>query len=100
MGCWSSSWPSLGTPFKFKKFRGGDVVQWVGNEINLKDHALGISVARATWLRNWVGNVLAEGSVEVKDPVAVLGRFCFAMGPLEHLRPLWRPSSRGARRPG
>ena len=81
----------LGYPFNFKKFRGGDLVQWIGLEVNLSDYAVGISKSRAAWLRNWVAGVLAEGRVEVRDLVAVLGRFCFAMGPLEYLRPFLAP---------
>ena len=81
----------FGYPFNFKKFRGGDVVQWIGFEVNFTEHAVGISKSRATWLRNWVENVLTEGRVEVKDLIAVLGRFCFAMGPLDLLRPFLAP---------
>ena len=67
------------------------MVQWVGFEVNFTEHAVGISKSRATWLRNWVENVLTEGRVEVKDLIAVLGRFCFAMGPLDLLRPFLAP---------
>ena len=81
----------FGYPFNFTKFRGGDVVQWIGYEVNFTEHAVGISASRAAWLRDWVAKVLAEGRVEIKDLIAVLGRFCFAMGPLEFLRPFLAP---------
>ena len=66
-------------------------MQWIGYDIDFKRFAVGISVSRAEWLRGWVGRVLEEGRVEVSDLVAVLGRFCFAMGPLVFLRPFLAP---------
>ena len=81
----------LGYPYSWKKFRGGDVVQWIGYEIDFRGFSVGISLARAQWLINWVQRILKEGKIDVEDLVAVLGRFCFAMGPLDFLRPFLAP---------
>ena len=81
----------LGYPFSWKKFRGGDVVGWIGYEIDFGRFSVGISLGRARWLIEWVGKTLEEGKVLVDDLVAVLGRFCFAMGPLDFLRPFLAP---------
>ena len=51
----------LGYPFNFKKFRGGDVVQWIGFEVNFTDHTAGISKSRAAWLRSWAAWVACRG---------------------------------------
>ena len=81
----------LGYPFNWKKFRGGDVVGWVGYEIDFSNFTVGISLVGAQWLIGWVRRTLEEGTVDVDDPVAVFGRFCFAMGPLDFLRPFLAP---------
>ena len=38
-----------------------------------------------------MGERLQEGKVGLRDLTSVLGRLCFAMGPLEHLRPVVAP---------
>ena len=65
----------LGYPWKWDKFRGGDVVQWIGYDVDLSGHALGISEKRAKWLIDWVAATVQEGRTEVSDLAAVLGRF-------------------------
>ena len=67
------------------------MVQWIGYEIDFKGFQVGISLSRADWLIKWVRSVLDEGKIDVEDFVAVLGRFCFAMGPLDFLRPFLAP---------
>jgi len=76
----------LGYPWNWKKFRGGDSSGWIGYEIDWAGFSVGISLVRAQWLVRWVEKTLSEGRVEVDDLVAVLGRFGFAMGPLDALR--------------
>ena len=44
---------ALGAPLKWSKFRGGQTVSWIGYEIDLKHHRVGITEARANWLRDW-----------------------------------------------
>ena len=74
----------------------------MGYEIDFSKFTVGISLVRAQWLVCWVRRTLGEGAVEVDELVAVLGRFCFAMGPLDFLRPFlapifaWAAAVRGA----
>ena len=94
----------LGFPWNWKKFRGGDTVAWIGYEINLSEYLVGISVGRAKWLADWVEKVLDVGFVQVNELESVVGRFGFAMIPLDFLRPFlapvyaWLASVRGAGR--
>ena len=84
-------WCVLGFPFRWDKFKGGTGVDWIGYRIEVREYACGISVKRARWLSNWIKERLAEGFVEMNDFEAVLGRLCFALGPLEYLRPFVAP---------
>ena len=67
--------------------RGGFTFPWIGLEIELLTHSLGITQSRADWLVNWISDVASRGTVRVRDLGAVLGRLSFAAGPLERLRP-------------
>ena len=64
---------------------------WIGFDIHWAEYRLGISEKRAQWLIEWSAKILNEGCVEVAELVAVLGRYSFAMQPLEHLRPFLAP---------
>ena len=55
----------LGTPWSWRKFRGGPEVEWVGFSIVWASYKLGVSSRRAAWIRNWIEQVLAEGSVDL-----------------------------------
>ena len=77
----------LGTPISWDKMRGGQSYEWVGLQINLTNHSLGISEKRASWLLRWTERVIQERSVKVSDLTAVLGRLSYAAGPLERIRP-------------
>jgi hypothetical protein len=84
-------WVSLGVPFKWKKFRGGDEVDWIGYWISFSGFRLGISSSRARWIREWVEKVIKAGFVEMRDFHAFLGRVCFIVGALEYLKPFLAP---------
>ena len=71
--------------------QGGTQVEWVGYLADLWKGHLGLSVKRAAWLAGWMRTQVREGTVDMKDFTAVLGRLCFAMGPLEYLRPFISP---------
>ena len=77
----------FGTPFAWKKVRGGFNYPWVGLEINLAEHSLGISQERADWLIAWIDGAMNKGSVLVREFGGVLGRLTYAADPLERLRP-------------
>ena len=82
---------ALGVPWRWDKCRGGTEVDWIGYWADLWHGRLGISVRRAEWLAGWMGRQASEGSTDMADFTAVLGRLCFAMGPLEFLRPFVAP---------
>jgi hypothetical protein len=82
---------ALGVPWRWDKCRGGTQVEWIGYWADLWEGRLGLSVRRATWLAVWMRTQVREGTVDMKDFTAVLGRLCFAMGPLEYLRPFISP---------
>ena len=84
-------WVSLGIPWKWKKFKGGYQLDWIGYYIDFETYYLGISVKRAEWLVNWCDKTVAEKKTRVADLRAVLGRLCFALGALEYLRPFTVP---------
>ena len=81
----------LGFPWNWKKFRGGDLVTWIGYEISFSDFVVGISKKRAQWLIEWIEHALKEGFVKITELEAVLGRLGFAMIPLDFLRPFLAP---------
>jgi hypothetical protein len=82
---------ALGVPWRWDKGRGGTEVDWIGYWVDLWKGRLGISVKRAQWLSQWMAKQTSEGATDMADFVAVLGRLCFAMGPLEYLRPFISP---------
>ena len=81
------TWVALGVPWKWKKFRGGQEVDWIGYWLSVADFRLGISEKRARWTREWMSKTLEKGFAEMRDFNAVLGRLCFAVGALDYLRP-------------
>ena len=81
----------LGVPFRWKKFRGGIEIEWIGCWVDVRGFKLGVSQKRADWLVAWLRAKVEDGKVDIGDLEAVLGRLCFAMGPLEYLRPFLAP---------
>ena len=84
-------WVALGVPWKWKKWRGGHTVQWIGYTIDYEKYTVGISGERARWLTEWMEKVVKEGMVSTEDFRAVLGRLSFSMGVLEYLKPFLSP---------
>ena len=78
---------ALGTPFSWPKVKGGVAYPWIGLDINLDKHALGLSESRADWLRRWIDGVLERDGVVINELASALGRLSFAAGPLERIRP-------------
>ena len=54
---------ALGTPFKWKKFRCGHALEWVGYFFCHRSHSIGLSEARAQWIITWIGATLKAGSI-------------------------------------
>ena len=84
-------WLVLGFAFRWSKFKGGSQVEWVGYWMDFDASRFGVSQKRAAWLSNWLLTRAQAGSVDIKDFQAVLGRLCFAVGPLEFTRPFLAP---------
>jgi hypothetical protein len=81
----------VGIPFRWKKFKGGTEVGWIGYWMDVRAFRVGISETWAAWLTTWLRTQVERGQVDMRDMKAVLGRLCFAMAPLEHLRPFLAP---------
>jgi len=81
----------LGIPWSWSKLRGGTEFTWVGFELQLKEHALGLSASRAAWLIGWYDSLLRDKAVQIREFLAGLGRAAYACGALEFDRPFLAP---------
>lgn len=81
----------LGGPFKLSKFRGGFEVDWIGLHIHNQLYSLGLSIARAVWLADWIDEALKVGSVPTREMAGGLGRINFAASALCYERPFLGP---------
>ena len=84
-------WSSLGVPWKWRKWRGGHQVSWIGYWICFETYQVGISEARSKWLCRWIHDALEKGEAQMSDFRAVLGRISFALGVLDYLKPFILP---------
>ena len=64
----------LGYPWSWGKLRGGTEFCWVGYQLHLKVHALGLSEGRAAWLRGWLASLLKDRVVLIRDFGCGLGQ--------------------------
>ena len=48
----------IGMPFSWKKFRGGDELDWVGYWVDYKTFCVGVSESRAKWVILWLGSMV------------------------------------------
>jgi hypothetical protein len=79
---------ALGVPIKWKKFRGGYSVSWIGLAVDYRQYMMGITEERAAWLCKWISTALAEGMVHVRDFAGVVGRLNFVVAALHYEKPL------------
>jgi len=84
-------WVMVGTPFSWKKVRGGLSLDWIGYWLDYSRFELGISESRAGWLIKWGQQILGDGLVLVRHMAEGLGRLGFAAGILEWARPFLAP---------
>ena len=88
----------LGAPLSWAKTRGGQQVEWLGYQVDLRVGLVGVSEKKVDWLKTWVSKTLLDGSVLGREMKAALGRMGFLAGPLKHARPflalLYRWSSK------
>ena len=94
---WLACFEMFGTPFAYKKFRGGLTSAFVGYELSYPDQRVGISESRGQWILKWVAEARASKFVvSVRRFAEFLGRLGFVSRLLvwlkAHLAPLysWR----------
>ena len=94
---WLACFEMFGTPFAYKKFRGGLTSAFVGYELSYPDQRVGISESRGQWLLKWIAEAKASKFVvSVRRFAEFLGRLGFVSRLLvwlkAHLAPLysWR----------
>ena len=81
----------LGCPLSWNKTNGGTVTNWVGFELLLREHALGLTERRAAWVVKWARETAAAKVIHLRAFEEALGRIVFATGALELLRPFLAP---------
>ena len=81
----------FGFPIQWAKSTGGFTFAWIGLEVSLAEHRLGISERRAAWMEGWYSKVLDTRSVLVRDMRDALGRMAFVYGALAADRPFLGP---------
>eukprot|EP00435_Cladocopium_sp_Y103_P016869 s1943_g4.t1 len=82
---------ALGSPFKWKKHRGGLCTEWIGLTTDYANFSLGISEKRAQWLAKWIAMLCQEKVVEPREFAAVLGRLGFSTTALPWEKPFLGP---------
>ena len=95
---WRTIWRFLvamemaGTPFSYKKFRGGFTVDYVGYWLDYGRFEIGISERRTTWLVDFVERLESEGwLIMARRFHEFHGRLGFAAQVLPWIRPLLAP---------
>lgn len=82
----------LGTPFSFKKFRGGLAVDFIGYHIAYDQQAAGISQKRGDWIVTWIDDLEGDGwMVSGRAFSEFVGRMTFVARILSWLKPLLSP---------
>ena len=81
----------VGVPLSWHKTCGGDTLVWVGFEILLRSHSVGISSRRAEWFIKWAEKVAFSATIHMASFEEGLGRIMFVAGALEHERPFLVP---------
>ena len=82
----------VGTPFAYRKFRGGTVVDFVGYEISYTDWRAGISERRCSWLVKWILEAeQADWIVVGRSVIELAGRLSFVARLLTWIKPFLSP---------
>ena len=82
---------ALGTPLKWKKFRGGYSVDWIGLHLCNYTFSVGLSQNRAEWLIKWILEVIASHSIDMGNFAGGSGRINFAATALYYEKPWLGP---------
>ena len=78
---------ALGAPMKWKKFRGGYELDWIGYHFSHSLYAIGISASRAEWICLWIDQLLLIGLVSGTEFAGGLGRLNFTANALIYEKP-------------
>ena len=85
---WLAMFEAIGTPFSYKKFKGGYTVAFVGYELSYADTSVGISPARGSWILRWIEEARqARFVVQVRRFSEFLGRLGFVARLLTWIKP-------------
>ena len=82
---------AVGTPFKWKKQRGGLIAEWVGLTTDYGKYMLGLSEKRSAWMVAWIESVLRRKRMPIREFLAGLGRLGFSATALEWEKPFLGP---------
>ena len=91
---WLVLYLMMGTPFAWKKFKGGARVAFIGYELDYEACQIGLSGARGAWLVAWIRDAKASGFVvQTRRFAEFLGRLGFVSRVLywlkAHMSPLY-----------
>ena len=78
-------------PISWEKVHGGDVVQWIGYELDIRRFRRGVSAKKVVWVSGWIKRRLEDGGLVGRDLKSALGRLVFVAGALQHVRPFLGP---------
>ena len=85
---WLALFEMIGTPFSYKKFKGGFRVQFIGYELDYKSRTMGISASRGRYVIEWIQNARRQRFVVLtRDFAEFLGRLGFIARTLHWLKP-------------
>ena len=82
---------AYGSPFKWKKQRGGLCTEWIGMVTDYADYKMGLSDRRAEWMCQWMDGIGRKGRVSWREFAAGLGRIGFSALALPWERPFLGP---------
>ena len=82
----------MGTPFSYRKFKGGLAVEYVGYQLQYDRCVAGISAKRADWVIQWINGVEQQGWMVLgRSFVEFTGRMSFVARVVTWLKPFLAP---------
>ena len=82
----------MGTPFSYRKFKGGLSVDYVGYHLEYDRHVAGISTKRAEWILQWIDTLERNGwMVQGRAFIEFTGRLSFVARVVTWLKPFMAP---------
>ena len=82
----------MGTPFSYRKFKGGLSVDYVGYRLEYDRHVAGISTKRAEWILQWIDTLERNGwMVQGRAFIEFTGRLSFVARVVTWLKPFMAP---------